>query len=204
MRVREGASHLLDISGDSCHHSHNASKKFCGPLKKFFSDIYTDFRWSADQRESLEDSWIGVFYLTILKNLSKFNSTNIHLLFLCHSPDLRQFGFSSVLKPFIDDLKLLESDSGITFDINSKNVTLWVSIAAVCAHSLACHSLFGFLSPSAKHFCPSRLVSREQLQTEFQINKFTKCNKVLHNQHLQQSSVNNAASLSGVSEDSMN
>lgn len=98
----------------------------------------------------------------------------MHLLSLFHSPDLRQFGFSSVLKPFIDDLKLLESDSGIAFDIRGKNVTLRSTIAAVCADSLACHSLFGFLSPSAKHFCKLCLVSREQLQTEFQLKKIHK------------------------------
>lgn len=46
-------------------------------------------------------------------------------------------------------------------------------------------------------------VNREQLQTEFKINRFTKHYKVLHNQHIQQNSVNNAVSLSSISEDSI-
>ena len=31
-RVREKANHLSDIDGDSCHHIHNGSKKFCQPF----------------------------------------------------------------------------------------------------------------------------------------------------------------------------
>lgn len=71
MRVREKAPHLLDIDGDSCHHIHNASKKFCKPFEKyienFFTDIYTDFRWSSDQRESLEEICmiLGIKYTSI-------------------------------------------------------------------------------------------------------------------------------------------
>lgn len=51
------APHLLDVDGDSCHHAHNASKSFCKPfdnyIESLLNDIYTDFKWSSDQKEVL-------------------------------------------------------------------------------------------------------------------------------------------------------
>ncbi|KAG1677299.1 Luciferin 4-monooxygenase [Nymphon striatum] len=59
VRLREKASHLLDIDGDSCHHIHNCSKKFCEPfekaVEKLHTDIYNDFKWSADLMDALKE-----------------------------------------------------------------------------------------------------------------------------------------------------
>lgn len=57
-RIRcEKAPHLLDVDGDSCHHIHNACKKFCIPfsmwLESLFKDIYNDIKWSADIKTCL-------------------------------------------------------------------------------------------------------------------------------------------------------
>ncbi|KAK7487557.1 hypothetical protein BaRGS_00021259 [Batillaria attramentaria] len=53
------APHLLDIDGDSCHHAHNAAKRFCAPflhhVEGLLSDVYTDFKWSVEQKERLFD-----------------------------------------------------------------------------------------------------------------------------------------------------
>lgn len=53
------ASQMLDIEGDSCHHIHNASKKFCSPFEHWveglLSDLHTDHRWSADMRDGLRE-----------------------------------------------------------------------------------------------------------------------------------------------------
>lgn len=59
-RIRnERANHLLDIDGDSCHHIHNASKQLCKPFQNYIEDfhtnIYNDFKWSADLREVLSE-----------------------------------------------------------------------------------------------------------------------------------------------------
>ena len=51
------APHLLDIDGDTCHHAHNAAKKFSGKfdrhVESVFIHINTDFKWSTDLRELL-------------------------------------------------------------------------------------------------------------------------------------------------------
>ena len=55
----EKAPHLLDIDGDSCHHIHSASKKFCLPfdnwLEKLIKDIFNDLKWSVDIKEFLSE-----------------------------------------------------------------------------------------------------------------------------------------------------
>ena len=68
-RIRETVCpDLLDIDGDTCHHIHNASKQFTSCfesyLEELFSSLYTDFKWSEDQRVVLESmySHLGVTY----------------------------------------------------------------------------------------------------------------------------------------------
>ena len=58
-KLRTQAPHLLDIDGDICHHIHNASKKFCEPFELWceglFKDLYVDFKYSTDLRDSLSE-----------------------------------------------------------------------------------------------------------------------------------------------------
>ena len=53
------ASALIDTDGDSCHHIHNACKKFTKFFDKYlaqlYQDIYNDFKCSEDIRVILED-----------------------------------------------------------------------------------------------------------------------------------------------------
>ena len=56
-RVRHNhCPELLDIDGDSCHHIHNASKRFSSPfnghLEQLFSDLHVDPKWASDQVNS--------------------------------------------------------------------------------------------------------------------------------------------------------
>lgn len=55
---------------------------------------------------------LGCIYF-ILRNLSpKLNSVlmNIHLVTLFHSEDLKKYGFDHILKPLLNDLKILEAE----------------------------------------------------------------------------------------------
>lgn len=58
-RLRECAPHLLDVDWDSCHHIHNAVKKFCEPfqgwVERLFHDLYTDFKWSSESKQILSE-----------------------------------------------------------------------------------------------------------------------------------------------------
>ena len=58
-RLRENAPRLLDIDGDSCHHIHNAAKKISETFDKMpesvFRSIHSDFQWSCDLRDYLQE-----------------------------------------------------------------------------------------------------------------------------------------------------
>ncbi|XDV25516.1 hypothetical protein PO909_029430 [Leuciscus waleckii] len=59
-RVRHNhCPQLLDIDGYSCHHIHNASKRFYSPfnghLEQLFSDLHVDHKWASDQRAYLQE-----------------------------------------------------------------------------------------------------------------------------------------------------
>ena len=94
-RLRATCSHLLDIDGDVCHHVHNIVKSFCGyfnsQVESLDDDLFTDFKWSPDLREFLEEictllemtcqvpkqriphRWLSVFDIT-LPNLNMMNA----------------------------------------------------------------------------------------------------------------------------------
>ena len=65
IKLRESvAPALIDMDGDSCHHIHNACKKFTKIFDKYleqlYQDIYNDFKWSEDIRVILEDICVNV------------------------------------------------------------------------------------------------------------------------------------------------
>ncbi|XP_028310661.1 uncharacterized protein LOC114468147 [Gouania willdenowi] len=86
---------------------------------------------------------LGCIYF-ILRNLPpKLNSVlmNIHLVALFHSEDLKKYGFDPILKPLVDDLKVLETE-GVLLPFSASPVK--GSIFLVTGDNLALHGLFGF------------------------------------------------------------
>ena len=60
IKIRESVTRaLIDMDGDSCHHNHNACKKFTKIFGKYleqlYQDICNDFTWSEVIRVILED-----------------------------------------------------------------------------------------------------------------------------------------------------
>lgn len=75
-RVHQHCPNLLDVDGDSCHHIHNAAKKFSegfdGYLERLFSDLQVDHQWSPDQVNKMQ-TLLRLQYLTIC-----LHSTNVN------------------------------------------------------------------------------------------------------------------------------
>lgn len=110
---------------------------------------------------------LGCLYF-ILRNLPpKFNSvlTNIHVISLFHSQDLKKYGFDDILKPFIDDLKTLETEG---IEVPFSDTPLLGSVVQVTGDNLGLHGLFGFVeSFSATHFCRFCLITKDESQSVF-------------------------------------
>lgn len=87
----------------------------------------------------------------------------IHVICLCYTENVKKYGFRRVLREFVDDLKKLEPEEGITIQINGQEFGLCVSIASFCRDSLAIHEVFVLLGPVANKLCRICLIYREQL-----------------------------------------
>lgn len=110
---------------------------------------------------------LGCIYF-ILRNLPpKLNSVlmNIHLVALFHSEDLKKYGFDPILKPLVDDLKILETE-GMQVPFSATPVK--GSVIQVTGDNLALHGLFGFVeSFSANYCCRFCLTDKGELQSVF-------------------------------------
>lgn len=128
---------------------------------------------------------IGAFYYTIQNIPSEYNSMlgAIHLLLMCNTSDIQKYGMTKVLAPFLHDLQKLESDDGVDIILNDQNYKLRASIACFCADGMAAHQVFGFLSPSARHFCRLCMITREQLHGGTNT-EYAKRSKDLYNDHV--------------------
>ena len=95
---------------------------------------------------------LGIFCYTFQNLPHKFNSSlsNIHLLAIVNSCEIKKYGFDKVLKPFLEELAQLESEKGLALDDGNR---VRGTIASVIGDILAAHKLFGFQSPSSTYFC---------------------------------------------------
>ncbi|XP_048042264.1 uncharacterized protein LOC125265811 isoform X1 [Megalobrama amblycephala] len=126
---------------------------------------------------------IGAIYFILRNFPPKMNSNlmNIHLLSLFHAQDVKKYGFDAILRPLVEDLKVLES-SGIHVPFSKE--PLFGTIALVTGDNLGMHTLLGFMeSFSAHYFCRFCLVDKKTSQSIFSEDN---TNVVLRNKALQE------------------
>lgn len=105
------------------------------------------------------------FYFTVLNMPEYFNSKlkNINTVLMCHSVDIEKYGYAKILAPLIEDLKELESQSGVTMTVLNKIVIVRGTIVNLSADTLAAHSILGLLAPSSNRFCRLCMVLRKDI-----------------------------------------
>lgn len=110
---------------------------------------------------------LGLFYYTIQNLPSQINSelSSIHVLAMCTDVDVKKYGFEKILAPFIEELRLLESNTGKLIETTTGSYVLRASIAAFCDDGLAVHDVFNFLAPSSNYFCRMCMYSRDNLHS---------------------------------------
>lgn len=93
---------------------------------------------------------------------------NVRLVALFYTEDLKMYGFDTILKPLINDLKILET-KGIQLPFIDE--PLFGSVSQVTGDNLALNSLLGFVeSLSATHWCRFCLTNKEEIQSVFSEN----------------------------------
>ena len=85
---------------------------------------------------------VGDIYFIVgnLNRKYKSNLDNIHLALLCETKFIKQYGLATLLKPLIEDLRILESD-GIKFNCAGVFHHLFGSISFISADNLASHEI---------------------------------------------------------------
>ena len=115
-------------------------------------------------------SSVGVFYY-VVKNLPDSWNTcfsNVHLLALCYSHNLKVHGFSPILDNFCQELNELSTNGfhGVFPVIG--NATVCVELLQVASDNLALNSMLGFIeSFSGDYFCTLCYATRDSIQVGF-------------------------------------
>uniref|UniRef100_A0A1X7UBD0 C2H2-type domain-containing protein n=1 Tax=Amphimedon queenslandica TaxID=400682 RepID=A0A1X7UBD0_AMPQE len=130
---------------------------------------------------------LGLFYYT-LGNLSpKYRSSmvTIQLVAIVKYTLLQRYGHEAILRPFIDDVKALESDAGVTLWINGKSHTIHGTVSVMAADNLASWSIGGYKTlASAKRKCRFCMATSDDFKTKFSFEEFTPRNCATHLSHI--------------------
>ena len=105
---------------------------------------------------------IGAFYVS-LQNLPSYLRSNLKFIYpiiICYTEDIKKYGFTKILQPFMRELNILEN-IGICLGFEKKNY--FGTLTSICADSLAYHEMCGFLSPACNKLCRSCYISRTEL-----------------------------------------
>lgn len=88
----------------------------------------------------------------------------IHLLLACHSSDIKQYGYDTVLKPLLEDL--VELDLGFEVDIGGSKRVLRGRVTHLVGDNLACNQILGLVcSFTNTRFCRFCYISGDESQT---------------------------------------
>lgn len=129
---------------------------------------------------------VGIFYFSIQNFPMQFSThlKNIYTLLTCYNVYLKKYGFKTVLRSLIDELKILETDDGINVKFSDgTDYTLRAILSVFVGDALAVSEIFELLSPATNHFCRECLCSRDDLKNFSHTGKILR-SKELHNEHL--------------------
>jgi hypothetical protein len=88
--------------------------------------------------------------------------SSIFLVALWHVQDVKTYkGYDKILEPVVHDLKILESDSGMSVTVRNKEVLVRAALVLVSADNLSINSLFGF----SEGFTALKIVSLLRVHT---------------------------------------
>jgi len=130
---------------------------------------------------------VGVFYFTVKNLPNAYNScfANVHLLALCTSNELKQYGFDPVLRKLVDELTHLDK-VGFSGDfplIGSKQI--FVRLGQVACDILAFNVIFGFIECfSADYFCTLCYAKQADIQCKFYEHEFVRRTVASYNRDL--------------------
>jgi len=140
-----------------------------------------------------------MFYFFLLNLPPKYRTKleDIKLVAIARSVDVKEYGFNAILKPLLQDMKMLSSPDGYTFILeNERCITLQGALAAYIADTPASHEAAGFKEGVGGSFkkCRHCHATFETMQTCFCEDEFNLRNLIEHLAYLEEMSQQSALS----------
>ena len=133
---------------------------------------------------------LAMFYFQLGNLYSEYRSKlkSINLLAIVENEYLKKYGMDAILKPFIDELKILGGDMGYDFQLQNGIVRLRGALFAVIADTPASQLLGGYKESvgGAKRKCRHCMADFDEMQEKFREEDFELRDKDMHDYHLQQ------------------
>lgn len=110
---------------------------------------------------------LGCLYFTLRNLPPHLNSSlmNIHLISLFHSQDARKYGLDEILRPFIEDVKKLETCG---MNVSFSKEPLYGTVSQIPGDKLGLNGILGYVeSFSAHYFCKLCVMDKATAQTVF-------------------------------------
>ncbi|XP_028418042.1 uncharacterized protein LOC114542794 isoform X2 [Dendronephthya gigantea] len=137
---------------------------------------YDDFEVSNPLGSKAVVHKIGAFYWVLGNFHPKYRSClkNLNLLILCPVKWIKMYGMDKVLRPFMSDLAMLESEHGVQLNIANQIIPIKGTLSVVIADNLGSNSIGGFMeSFSANRPCRFCLGTSVEFQERFSEELFT-------------------------------
>jgi hypothetical protein len=126
---------------------------------------------------------LALFYYTLgnIPPMYRSNLQCIQLFAVVKSAVLQKYGADTILETFMDGIKSLEKDEGVTIVINGQAYTFRGTLALVSGDNLASHYLGGYKSlSSALRKCRHCMAVADDMTTEFTSEAFQSRTRETH------------------------
>nr|XP_047128240.1 uncharacterized protein LOC124808979 isoform X3 [Hydra vulgaris] len=132
---------------------------------------------------------LGAFYFTIKNFPPAANSalSNIHLLALAHSEDIKRYTTDPVMEVIVQQLKDLH-DEGFTVFCDGKEINFRCFLTQVVGDNLGLHAILGYMEnfSSASFACDLCMATQDEMQKVFCEYSLTMRTQQSYEQHIEQ------------------
>lgn len=108
---------------------------------------------------------LTIFSFKLQNIADKINSTvdRVYVCLVVKCKTVKKYGIKQIVEPLIKDLITLQSDQGITIQMNGKSFTVRATLVHILGDTAAIHELLELMPPQSNIFCRACYITRKDL-----------------------------------------